>query len=162
MRTAGLLAMAGFALCLLTGCIPQHPIQHLNDPAHPQSVRPESEFLDPGVQALCPAIDAVHLDGYSALPEGVYLCAVLDGPREVAYRIGDPLTLLTAYAAPDANRSAEPCLGYLADPLILWIHGGGTIRAVYAPVDGCGFPQKAASDAYLNADRDLVAEAVEQ
>jgi hypothetical protein len=160
MRSAGVLAITGVALSLLTGCVTPRPVAHLNDPAHPQSVRPEDEFLSPAVQDLCPAIDAVHLDGYSALPEGVYLCAVLDGPREVAYRITEPLPVLTAYAAADANRSAEPCLGYLADPLILWIHAGGTVRAVYAPVDGCGFPQDAARDAYLDADRDLVAEAV--
>jgi hypothetical protein len=159
MRIAAIVS-AALAACVLSGCVPQHPVVQVNDTARPQSVRPEGRFTDPGVLDLCPAIDAVHLDGYPALPEGVYLCAVLDGPREVAYRIGNPLEVLAAYSAPDAAVSSDPCPAYLADPLILWIHGGGTIRAVYAPVDGCGFPQQAAHDAYLNADRELVAEAV--
>ena len=68
------------------------------------------------------------------------------GSWQVAYRIADPHELLEVYAIPNDTRSVGPCPDYLADPLILWVHAQGTVEAIYAPVDECGFPRDDAVD----------------
>lgn len=44
------------------------------------------------------------------------------------------------------------------DPLIVWVHAGGTVRAIYAPVNGCGYARGEMVDVYQHAARDLVVE----
>jgi len=38
------------------------------------------------------------------------------------------------------------------------VHTAGTVAAVYAPVDACGFPQEEIADAYQTAEREFVVE----
>jgi hypothetical protein len=80
------------------------------------------------------------------------------GDWQVAYRIVNPHSLLRVYALPNDTRSVGPCPTYVADPLILWVHERGTVVAIYAPVDECGFPRDDAVTAYANADRRVLVE----
>jgi hypothetical protein len=82
------------------------------------------------------------------------------GPWQSVYRIEDARSLLQKYALPDANRvdTLGACPIGTLDPLIVWVHSEGTIRAVYAPVNGCGYARGEMVDAYQKATRDLVLE----
>jgi hypothetical protein len=165
LATGLLLALAGF----LTGCVAGGDRVELPTfPAVPGFHEPTYPLTQPTVLAYCPAMRAEHLVSFPAEPDAVYLCRAGEhratdgtstyGPWETVYRVADPVALLRRYSVPDATRSTGPCPQYLADPLILWVHVDGTVVAVYAPVDECGFPQEAAAAAYQIADREFVVE----
>lgn len=164
--TASLLALALAAG--LTGCWPTpDPVAEPTFPAEPQQLEPLTPITEPAVLAYCPAVNAVHYDGFAPY-EFVYACRADDhrpsdgvttyGPWEATYRIRDPQTLLAQYATPNGTRRAGPCPARAADPLILWVHARGTVEAIYAPVDECGFPRDEIVTAYANSDRDLLLE----
>ncbi len=163
---ASLLAMAALGL---SACWPSPaPDPGPSFPAEPQQRLPLDPITEPAVLDFCPAMEAEHLDTFVGTYEFVYACRAGEhratdgvttyGSWEVAYRIADPHELLTVYAIPNDTRSVGPCPTYLADPLILWVHGQGTIEAIYAPVDECGFPRDDAVTAYATADRRVLVE----
>jgi hypothetical protein len=170
MRRPVAIAASGLLVALvLSACVPgPEPAEKPTFPATPVSPGPLEPITAPEVLELCPDVTAEHLDGFAAPPQAVYACRADDrrpsdgtttyGPWQSAYRILDPAALLRSYAVPNRQRSTGPCLEYLADPLILWVHAGGRIRAFYAPVDECGFPQEQAATAYQTARRLLIVE----
>ncbi len=164
--TASLITIAGLGL---SACRPApDPEPESSFPADPQQRLPLDPITEPAVLEYCPAMEAVHFEGFVAPYEFVYACRAGEnrasdgvttyGSWQVAYRIADPHELLEVYASPNATRRVGPCPSYPADPLILWVHGHGTIEAVYAPVDECGFPSDDAVTAYANADRRVIVE----
>jgi hypothetical protein len=163
---ASLLAMAGLGL---TACWPgPEPEPEPSFTAEPQRRVPLDPITEPAVLEYCPAMEAVHFDGFDAPYEFVYACRAGEhrasdgvtsyGAWEAAYRIADPHELLRVYAIPNDARRVGPCPNYLADPLILWVHAQGSVEAIYAPVDECGFPRDDASIAYATADRRVLVE----
>jgi hypothetical protein len=163
---ASLLAMAGLGL---SACWPApEPDREPSFPAEPQLRVPLDPITEPAVLEYCPAMAAVHFEGFVAPYEFVYACRAGEhrasdgvttyGAWEVAYRIADPHELLRVYAIPSDTRRVGPCPTYLADPLILWVHAQGTVEAIYAPVDECGFPRDDASIAYATAERRVLVE----
>lgn len=167
MRSPVALAVTGLVVCLLAGCAPDDPLVVPTDPATPLAVLPAQPLTDPRVLAYCPDIPAVHFTGFTA-PEVVYICRADEhratdgtstyGPWQAVYRVTDPRKLLVAYARPNANEVDTECPIGTLDPLIVWVHAAGTIRAIYAPVNGCGFARGEMVDAYQKADRELVLE----
>ena len=163
---ASLLAVAGAGL---TGCWPNpKPDPAPSFPAEPQNRAPLDQITEPDVLEYCPDVEAEHFAGFVAPYEFVYACRAGEhrpsdgvttyGDWQVAYRIMNPHSLLQVYATPNQTRSVGPCPDYLADPLILWVHQLGTVVAIYAPVDECGFPMDEAVTAYANADRHVLVE----
>ncbi len=163
---ASLLALAGLGL---SACWPAPlPVPEPSFPAEPQQRVPLHPITEPAVLDFCPAMEAVHFEGFVAPYEFVYACRAGEhrasdgvttyGAWEVAYRIADPHELLRVYAIPNDARSVGPCPTYVADPLILWVHAKGTVEAIYAPVDECGFPRDDASIAYATAERRVLVE----
>ena len=57
--------------------------------------------------------------------------------------------------APTADANTPYALALL---VIVWVHAAGTVEAIYAPVNGCGFARGEMVDAYQRAQRDLVLE----
>ena len=153
----------------LSGCWqnPQ-PVAESSFSAVPQARHPLDPITEPEVLEFCPNQQADHFPGFVAPYEFVYACRAGEhrpsdgvttwGSWQVAYRIVDPHPLLEVYSTPNETRSVGPCPDYVADPLILWVHERGTVVAIYAPVDGCGFPQAEAITAYANADRRVLVE----
>jgi hypothetical protein len=137
-------------------------------PAEPQAREPLDPITEPEVLAYCPSQQAIHLPGFVGPYDAVYACRAGEhrpsdgvttyGDWQVAYRIMNPHTLLQVYAAPNDTRSVGPCPDYVADPLILWVHERGTVVAIYAPVDECGFPRDDAVAAYAGAGRHVLVE----
>ena len=163
---ACLLATVGVGL---TGCWPsQEPVPEPSFPAEPQAREPLDPITEPDVLEYCPSQQAIHLPGFVGPYDFVYACRAGEhrpsdgvttyGDWQVAYRIVNPHSLLEVYATPNQTRKVGPCPDYLADPLILWVHERGTVVAVYAPVDECGFPQDDAVTAYATADRHVLVE----
>lgn len=166
------IAAACLLVCIglgVTGCWPARvPVVAPTFPAEPPQREPLDPITEPDVLDYCPAVQAVHYAGFVAPYEFVYACRAGEhrpsdgvttyGSWQVAYRIVNPHSLLEVYAAPNATRSVGPCPDYVADPLILWVHERGTVVAIYAPVDECGFPRDDAVTAYANADRHVLVE----
>jgi hypothetical protein len=162
------------AACLLasvglTGCWPSPPpVPEPTFPAEPQQREPLDPITEPDVLDYCPEMQAEHYPGFVAPYEFVYACRAGEhrpsdgvttyGDWQVAYRIMNPHSLLEVYATPNETRNVGPCPDYVADPLILWVHERGTVVAIYAPVDECGFPQDDAVTAYATADRHVLVE----
>jgi hypothetical protein len=168
MRGPVALAVTGLALALLTGCVPGDPVPKPTFAAEPVRHEPVVPLSDDGVLAYCPAVPAEHFEGYTDI-QSVYICRADEhratdgvstyGPWQSVYRVPDPQALLALYAGPSDTRVVTGCPPGNPDPLIIWVHGAGTVRAVYAPVNGCGFPLGAVEDAYQKAERELVLEA---
>ena len=165
-RLSVVAALAGVALVGLTGCVPPGPAPSASPTgiATPDTIAPIAPLVVPAVLAYCPLVDAVHYTGYWLPVDEVYICrgdghrdtdgVSSYGPWETAYRIPHPEALLTAYRAPNARVStAVLCAHRSQDPLIVWVHHNGVTSAYYAPVDACGDPSAAASDAYSAAKR---------
>lgn len=161
----------GLALCLiaLAGCYPTgDPVVEPAFPAEPMLRHPLTPITDAAVLAYCPDIPAQHFEGFTAY-EQVYICRADEhrpsdgtstyGPWQSVYSVGDPRGLLGRYAAPNATRIVSGACGQVApDPLIVWVHRAGEVVAVYAPVDGCGFPRTEVVSAYQDAERELLLE----
>jgi len=168
-RGAATIALACLLVAGLSGCWPDPPRPHPSPTslAEPQNREPLDPITEPEVLESCPDVAARHFDGFVSY-EFVYACRAGEhrpsdgvttyGDWQVAYRIVHPHSVLQVYALPNDARSAGPCPTYLADPLILWVHERGTVVAIYAPVDECGFPRDDAVFAYANADRHVLVE----
>jgi hypothetical protein len=142
------LAFPVAAVLLLAGCAPA-------DGPLPAAT-PDIPITHPHALLSCPDLPAEHLD---AVPDDIVevrrctadfheVQGVLNKVQYVRRLTSDPGLLLTAYTAPDAAERPDACEAMLHDPLLLWIElGSGEIVAVRAPVDGCGAPLPAASDA---------------
>lgn len=173
MRRPVAAVVTGLALCLtaagLAGCFPiGEPVVEPTSPGEPLLTRPLVTITEDAVLAYCPDIPAEHFAGFTSY-EAVYLCRADEhrptdgtstyGPWQSAYRIMDPRLLLERYASPDAPVIDQgACPQGFSDPLILWVHTGGEVHAIYAPVNGCGFPRGEMVDAYQTAERDLLVE----
>jgi hypothetical protein len=172
MRRPVALLVAGLAFCgaglLLAGCVPGEPVAQSTMPAKPIEVRPLKPLTEAAVLAYCPDLRAEHFDGFRSYA-AVYICRSDDrrpsdgtttyGPWQSVYRIVDPQDLLQLYALPNDTRIAsDACPTGAADPLILWVHTGGIVQAIYAPVNGCGFARGEIVDAYQTARRQLLVE----
>ncbi|MEO5921174.1 MAG: hypothetical protein ABIQ01_08535 [Pseudolysinimonas sp.] len=163
---ACLIAVVGLGL---SGCWPApDPAVGPSFPAEPQNREPLDPITEPDVLDYCPDVPVVHYPGIVAPYEFVYACRAGEhrpsdgvttyGSWQVAYRIVDPHSLLEVYSLPNDTRRGGACPDHLADPLILWVHERGTVVAIYAPVDECGFPRDDAVTAYANADRHVLVE----
>jgi hypothetical protein len=153
----------------LSGCWQNpEPVAEPIFPAQPHNREPLDPITEPDVLDYCPTIVAEHFPGFVAPYEFVYACRAGEhrpsdgvttyGDWQVVYQIMNPHALLAVYATPNETRSFGPCPHYLADPLILWVHERGTVVAIYAPVDECGFPQDDAVTAYATAERHVLVE----
>ena len=167
-RVAATCLLGAIALGL-TGCWPsQEPVPEPSFPAVPEARHPLDPITQPEVLAYCPSMQATHYRRYVASYEFVYACRAGEhrpsdgvttyGDWQVAYLIMNPQELLQVYATPNLTRQVGPCPDYVADPLILWVHERGTVVAIYAPVDECGFPQDDAVTAYATAERHVLVE----
>jgi hypothetical protein len=169
MRRLVAVLVAGVTVCLLAGCFPVgDPVPEPVFPAGPVQREPLKPITEEAVLAFCPAMAAEHFGGFTSY-ESVYACRADDrrpsdgtttyGPWQAVYRVTDPRPLLELYATPDETRIVTGrCPRSVPDPLILWVHSGGTVQAVYAPVDGCGVPQEEVATAYQTARRELLVE----
>jgi hypothetical protein len=145
------------AALALAGCAPG---------ATPASApNPPIPITHPHAQLTCPDVPTQHFDEDPGDVVAVHRCTadfhevegVLNKVQYVDDLRGDATELLTAYTAPNEERTTGGCNGDLPDPLILWLdlENGETI-AVYAPLDACRKPQTEAADAYAAADFDRV------
>jgi hypothetical protein len=172
MRGPVAVAVAGFALCLLgatlAGCFPiGEPVAGPTSPAQPLTVHADPVLTDATVLGYCPDIPAEHFEGFTSY-EAVYICRGDEhratdgtstyGPWETVYRVIDPRPMLELYALPDDTRIETDCPAGSDDPLIIWVHAAGAVRAIYAPVNGCGFARGEMVDAYQKVDRELLVE----
>jgi hypothetical protein len=159
--------VTGLVLCL-AGCYPVgDPVVESTFAANPLELRPLVPITAEPVLEYCPDIPAEHFEGFAA-HETVYICRADEhratdgtstyGPWQAVYRVTDPQTLLEGYALPDDTRIVTGCPAGDQDPLIVWVHAGGTISAIYAPVNGCGYARGEMVDLYQHAERDLVVE----
>jgi hypothetical protein len=173
MRGPVAVAVTGLVLCLsataLAGCVPGDPVSKSTSPAEPLERHTLVPITDETILGYCPDIPAEHFGGFTSY-EVVYICRADEhratdgtstyGPWQSAYRVADPRLLLELYALPNADRiDTEACPTGAADPLIVWVHSGGKVHAIYAPVNGCGFARGEMVDVYQKAERDLVDEA---
>jgi hypothetical protein len=153
----------------VSGCWPaEKPIVQPRFPAEPQAREPLDPITEPDVLEYCPAMPAVHYEGFVAPYEFVFACRAGEhrptdgvtsyGSWQVVYQIMNPHAVLEVYALPNDTRSLGACPAYVADPLILWVYSAGTVEAIYAPVDGCGFPRADAVTAYATAERHVLVE----
>ena len=162
----------------LAGCASTAPTGGAPDPAptstEPTSTEPTSTAepvlrrpLTP-VAALelleyCPAADAQHFDGDTAAVLDIYVCSASDilstnggdsgtgalpDVQRASRVIGGGDDLLAAYSAPNEPATTGACIQLAADPLIVWVDTSAGITPVYAPVDECGFPTRAATNAF--------------
>lgn len=172
MRGPGAGVLTGLALCLaggcLTGCFPVgEPVAQPTGQAEPLTVHADPPLTDETVLGYCPDIPAEHFGGFTS-HEDVYICRGDEhrptdgtstyGPWETVYRVRDPRPMLELYALPNDTRIVGDCPAGSDDPLIIWVHAGGVVRAIYAPVNGCGFARGELVDAYQKADRELLVE----
>lgn len=159
--------VTGLVLCL-AGCFPVgDPVVESTFPANPLQLQPLVPITAEPVLEYCPDIPAEHFGGFAA-HEIVYICRADEhratdgtstyGPWQAVYRVNDPQALLEGYSLPDDTRIVTGCPEGDQDPLIVWVHAGGTIRAIYAPVNGCGYARGEMVDLYQHAERDLVVE----
>ncbi|MEO8261226.1 MAG: hypothetical protein ABI566_01540 [Pseudolysinimonas sp.] len=168
MRRPVAVAVTGLALCLLAGCFPvSDPVVEPTFPAEPLNRYPLTELTDPAVLEYCPAQPAEHFEGFTA-HEVVYICRGDEhratdgtstyGPWETVYRVVDPTSILERYSLPNDTRIVLACPRGDLDPLIVWVHSGGAVTAVYAPVNGCGYARGEMVEAYQKAERELIVE----
>ena len=150
MRAAGGLGVAA-ALLLLAGCA---------EPAA-STIRPPIEITHPHAQLSCPDVPVGHLDVEPDEVAAVFHCTadfhpvqgVMNKVQYVNALRGDPAALLVEYATPDDEQTGVRCTKEFRDPLILWLKlRDGSFVAAYAPLDECGKPQQAATDAFEAAD----------
>ena len=136
------LAVLAVAVTALAGCAS----------AEHEGVYPLERMQHPHVTRTCPDEPAEHFDGDTSGIVAVYRCtAQLLPPDDAGVvklehwvdRAVDWDAVLTAYAAPDAQREGA-CTRQLEDPLILWVARADATTPVYAPKDRCGFPTDAA------------------
>jgi hypothetical protein len=170
LRRASAVAVLLIVLSAVAGCVPTTGRPHPTPTglAHPDSVAPLVPLISAQVVEYCPVEDAAHYSGYPLPVDEVYICRgdgskgtdgiSTYGPWESAYRIMDPIALLTAYRKPDAQANGRHCGPFPADPLIIWVHHAGVTKAYYAPVDRCGVPSASSAAAYQNAKRVLLVE----
>lgn len=168
MRRPVAIVVAGLTLAL-AGCFPVgDPVVESTFPADPLQHRPLVPITDEAVLEYCPDIPAEHFEGFTA-HEVVYICRADEhrpsdgtstyGPWQSVYRVAEPQSLLERYAFPNATRIVTgTCPQGDQDPLIVWVHSGGTVQAIYAPVNGCGYARGEMVDVYQKAERDLVLE----
>jgi len=168
MRRPVAVVVAGLTLAL-AGCFPAgEPVVESTFPATPLLNRPLVPITADAVLEYCPDTPAEHFEGFTAY-EGVYICRADEhhptdgvstyGPWQSAYRVLDPQELLERYSLPDETRIVTgTCPDGDQDPLIVWVHARGTVQAIYAPVNGCGYARGKMVDVYQNAERDLIVE----
>ncbi|HXD62650.1 MAG TPA: hypothetical protein VN619_12085 [Lacisediminihabitans sp.] len=121
--------------------------------AQPTRTRPLPLITSERILKYCPDMPAVHFDGTSSEVAKVDICtsvASATGTTETANWVNfGQEALLSAYAAPNATVTQEPCVRTAKDPLIVWITDtAGKVYPVYAPVDRCGYPSDDAVAAY--------------
>ncbi len=125
------------------------------------TIRPPIEITHPHAQLSCPDVPIEHLDVEPADVVAVFHCTadfhtvqgVMNKVQYVNQLRGDPVPLLDAYSAPDEVRGDVACTKEFRDPLIVWLKlRDGSFVAAHAPLDECGKPQRAASDAFDAAD----------
>lgn len=131
----------------------------------------------------CPAADAEHFDADTAAVLDVYVCsasdilstdggvgtgddsttgdsgtAALPDVQRASRVIAGGAALLTAYSVPNAPATTGACIQLAADPLIVWLKTAAGIAPVYAPVDECGFPTPAATEAFNGLELETILE----
>lgn len=136
----------------------------LTAPLYPVTARELLEY--------CPRMPAQHFDGRVDAVTEVYVCSAsdilsVDGAApgtqvpsvQRASRVtGGAEELLSAYSEPNAPATTGACIELAADPLIVWTETADGISAVYAPVDECGFPTRAAADAFNSVALETILE----
>lgn len=132
--------------------------------AQPSRTRPLTPFTDQAILAYCPDVPAVHFDGKAADITKATICTSVTsatGSTESASWVNFGLdALLSAYGEPNQPIAKGSCIRVAKDPLIVWLtDADGTLYPVYAPVDGCGYPSSAATDAYQSAGLQVLYEA---
>ncbi len=128
----------------------------------------------------CPAADAQHFDGDIVAVLNIYVCSASDilstnggGEGEDGRDSGNGALpdvqrasrviaggddLLAAYSAPNEPATTGACIQLAADPLIVWVGTSAGITPVYAPVDECGFPTRAATEAFDGVELETILE----
>ena len=177
---AGLrIAVALASVLTLAGCataVPPGGEPHPPSTAEPVLSRPLMPVTARELLEYCPAADAERFDGDTAAVLDIHVCSASDilstndgdghdsGTGAVpdlqrASRVvagGD--VLLAAYSAPNEPATAGACIQLAADPLIVWVRTSAGITPIYAPVDECGFPTRAATDAFNGVDLETILE----
>lgn len=177
MMRAGVAAVALAIAASVAGCAGTGASTDTGTPSGDQTAKPAVTRLlvpltSPEVLAYCPDIEAVHLadvDVDAGSIETVTVCTteeVRSGESTTATAVIERASrvdtgtdlLLEAYRAPNAPKTSGACIELAADPLLVWIETPTGLRAVYAPVDKCGFPSSAAAEAYAEVGLTTLAE----
>ena len=126
------------------------------------TIRPPIEITHPHAQLSCPDVPIEHLDVEPADVVAVFHCTadyhevqgVMNKVQYVNELRGDPAALLAAYSIADEPvPDAVACTREYRDPLIIWLElRDGSFVAAHAPLDECGKPQQAATEAFEAAD----------
>ena len=139
--------------------------------AGPVLPRPLTPVTARELREYCPAVDAQHFDGETAAVLDIYLCSASDilstngagsdalpDVQRASRVIAGGDELLAAYSVPNAAATADACIQLAADPLIVWVNTIGGVTPVYAPVDECGFPTRAATEALNGVELETILE----
>lgn len=170
---AAIAAAAGAAFVALAACTSPTPTPTPVD-RFPDGVLATTPATHPDVERACPVERAFRYDADS-LPasqiDAAYVCVseawiedAQGAPRTIQFvdRLLEARIppLLETFELGDQPASRE-CDGSVAEPLIVWLHHGGDITPVRAPVDACGAPLVIAATAYAETPRQRVLTASE-